>query len=1079
MCYFTGEAQVTTSAMNGYVADGQDSLPGATVIAVHTPSGSRYATTTNRQGYFQLQGLRPGGPYKIECSYVGFQKTVITDVYLQLAETYTCNVILHSSAQLDEVTVTGTNSQFANGKTGATSHIGKKAIRLFPTITRSLSEVLKLSPYSNGNGFGGRDQRMNNYSVDGANFNYNMGLDGKVLPGGGNPISMDAIEEIQVSIAPYDVRQTNFIGGAVNVVTKSGNNRFQGSAYLYTKNEHLRGNKVNHADLGERETEAHEIYGFTLGGPILKNKLFFFVNGEFENAPQPIHKWKLSTDGQDNLTDKISRVTAEDMSRFSNDLKQMYGYNTGSWTDFDGNTNVYRLLTRLDWNINDHHKFMLRYNYTSHRKDNSPVGAALGISGTPVSRYSMTFRNSTWKDLNNVHSLTAELNSHLKKNIHNQLLVSFTFNDGNKRECKGNFPTVDIMKPDETGTNRAFMNAGYEQHAWNNGIDEKVWSITNNFSIQTGKNYLTAGLCFESQDVSNCYMRYGAGYYRYASYEDFVNKAAPVAFALCYSLTGDRRALSDVHYQQFSMYVQNEQNINRRLKLTYGIRMDIPIYANKRYENPSIADYTFNNVKLSTAYWPKSTPLFSPRIGFNYDLSGDNTLKLRGGSGIFTGRFPLIFLSKMQEGSGMIQTTVSTQKAGDELLAALAGGIRTPQEVLEEIAPLFPDRFPLKPGAVNNIVTIDRDFKMPRVWKSSLAIDYRFPFSFMTRLTLEGTFTKDIKTIVQRDMNIIANDDSKITRFAGADKRYRYPGNTEKRIHENITKAILMGNSSKGYSANFSATLNVHPLPELDFMAAYTYSASQTMTNNKSNQVDGAWEQEPSVMGPNNQELHNAQYLQAPHRAIAQISYTKAYARHFATTLSLFYEGQTPGNYSYLYNNDMNNDGIDYDLIYIPRTREELRFADQKVDNVTFTAEEQRDAFWAFVNQDPYLKKHKGEYAEAYAAYLPWYHRFNLQILQDFKLKTGQQTNTLQFSLNIMNLGNLINNSWGIIKSNSACNNGKLLQFKEVNTQGEPVYTMTTIKKDDQIILPYKTFEDNRTTENCWQLQIGIRYIFN
>lgn len=1072
-------AQSTTSSVGGRVIgsdENQEPLIGASVVAVHEPSGTRYGTVTNAQGNYQLQGMRIGGPYRIEVSYVGYRRQVFTNIFLKLSENYACNAILQPSTELDEVVIAGNSSKFAGEKTGASTHITSTSIDRLPNISRNLTDLTKLSPYANGAGFGGRDQRMNNYSIDGANFNYSMGLDGAVLPGGGNPISIDALEEIQVSIAPYDVRQSNFIGASVNAVTKSGTNRFRGSGYMYTKNEYLRGNKVGDYDLGDRAEERRNIYGFTLGDPIVKNKLFFFVNGEYENAPQPIHKWKLSTNGQEDTQNLVSRVTDADMRQFSQDLQRMYGYNTGSWTDFNGGMDTYRAMARIDWNITDNHRLMFRYNYTSQQKDNNVVGPALSINGAPVSRYSMTFRNSTWKQYNNVTSLTAELNSRLGPEVTNQLLASLTFNDGNKRECNGDFPTVDIMKPDETGTNRAFMNAGYDQHAWRNGIKEKVFAITDNISLQLGTHNLMAGVSFESQDVSNCYMRYGAGYFRYNSYDDFVNKAAPVAFALTYSLTGEDRALAAVHYNQFSLYSQDDYSVNSRLKLVYGIRMDIPFYVNKRYENPSISSYEFNGLKLSTANWPKATPLFSPRIGFNYDLLGDNILKLRGGTGLFTGRFPLVFLSKMQEGSGMLQTTVSTTKADDPLLAALVGGIRTPKQILEEIAPQFPNRFPTEPGAVNNIITIDRHFKMPQVWKNSLALDYQLPLPFKSDFTLEGTYIKDINAILQRNVNVISSDDEKMSRYSGPDNRFYYPGNEGKLIHEEITNAMLMTNTSKGYSYNLNATLNMEPLKGLNLMASYTYTKSKTMSNNASNQIDGAWQQEPSVQGPNYLTLHNASYLSTPHRVIAEASYSIRYTRNLATSVSLFYTGQFAGSYSLMYDGDMNNDGFQYDLMYIPRTKDELNFQELKVGDRTFTADEQRNAFWAFVNQDPYMKKHKGQYAETNGAYLPWLHTFDLRIVQNFNLKVGKTTNTLQLSMDIMNLGNLLNSSWGVPKS---VVNNKLLQFKGVNENKEPLYTMSTTKVNDQTVLPGTSFIDNRSSGSCWQIQFGIRYIFN
>lgn len=1080
----TSFGQATTSSMSGRVEDEQNEpLPGTTVIAIHEPSGTRYGTVTNMQGTYHLEGMRTGGPYRVEFSYVGYRTAIFANITLKLAETYICDARLKESAELDEVVVLGTASKFAGEKTGASTHITSKDISRYPNISRNLTALTKMSPYATRNGFGGRDQRMNNYTIDGANFNYSMGLDGAVLPGGGNPISIDALEEVQVSIAPFDVRQSNFVGGSVNAVTKSGTNQFRGSAYMYTKNEFLRGNDVDGYNLGEREEERRNVYGFTFGGPILKNKLFFFVNGEYENSPQPIHKWKLSTDGQEDVQSLVSRVTAEDMSRFSQDLKSMYRYDTGSWTNFAGCTDVYRAMARLDWNISDSHRLMLRYNYTGQEKDNTLVGAALNINGAPVSRYSMSFRNSTWKQLDNVSSLTAELNSRFNANITNQLLASFTFNDGNKRECNGDFPTVDIMKPDETGTNRAFMNAGYEQHAWKNGIKERVWSITNNLSMHWGNHNLTLGASFESQNVSNCYMRYGAGYYRYNSYEDFVNKEAPVAFALCYSLTGEDEALASVHYDQFSLYAQDQYNVNERLKLLYGIRMDIPLYVNRRYENPSIASYEFNGMKLSTAYWPKATPLFSPRIGFNYDLSGDQSLKLRGGTGIFTGRFPLIFLSKMQEGSGMLKTTVSVlQNTKDprdkELLAALAGGIRNPQQILSEIAPQFPDCFPMEPGAVNEIITIDRKFKTPQVWTSSLALDYRLPLPFRSDVTLEAMYIKDINAILQQNVNMIPLDDPKMTRFSGADDRYIYPGNKDNRINEEVTRAMLMTNTSKGYSYTLNATLHTEPVRNLDLMASYTYTRSRTLSNNASNQIENAWQQEPSVQGANYLVMHNASYLDSPHRVIASASYSIEYAKNFATSISLFYTGQHNGSYTYLIDGDMNNDGFQYDLMYVPATRDELDFTDlKKADgSILFSASEQREAFWAFVEQDPYLRKRKGKYAETNGAFQPWYHRFDLRLVQDIKVKAGKTTNTLQLSMDIMNIGNLLNSSWGTAK---AAVTNKPLQYKGVNEQNDPVYVMNVLTEDGTTLLPYRSFAPSRISTNCWQLQFGIRYIFN
>lgn len=1079
---FLLRAQVTTSSLEGQVTDGREPLIGATIMALHNESGTRYTCVTNSKGYFSLSGLRVGGTYTVEASYVGHQKAVITNVCPNLSESYQLNIVLKTSAMLDEVTVKGKVSRFAGDKTGAVTHIREYRWLTLPNLSRSITDMATLSPYAQGTRFGGRDQRQNNYTVDGANFNYNMGLDGAVLPAGGNPISIDALEELQVSIAPYDVRQSHFIGGAVNAVTKSGTNRFNASAYSYFRSEHLRGNKVEGEDLGERLEDRRNIYGFTLGGPILKNKLFFFVNGEYEHVPKPIHKWHTSTNGVMDQQNLISRTTAEDMEAFRQALINKYGYNPGSYTDFSGVNDTYRLMARLDWNISDRHRLMVRYNYTSNKTDNNVVGAAFNLNGNPVSKYSMSFRGSCWRATNSINSWTTELNSRIGDFCSNQLIASYTANNANKRTPLGStFPTIDILAPDETGKMFGYMNAGNDQHVWNNGIEEKSWSVSDNFTLPLGSHKMMVGVSYESTVASNCYMRYGAGYYRYNSLEDFKNDAAPVAFGISYSLTGKERALSDVHYDEFSVYAQDDWNVTPRLKLIYGVRMDMPFYRNERYSNPKISEYDFNGTRLSTTAWPKSLPLVAPRAGFTYDVFGDKSLKIRGGIGVFNGRFPLIFLSKMQEASGMLQHTYTTIN-DRKVLDALAGGILNREETIEMLQKQFPEKFPReKEASISNIVTIDRKFKMPQVWKASLATDYQLPFPFPADITLEGTYVKDINAMLYRDVNIRPADDETMGRFNGVDQRLRYPGNTEKRIYENINYALLMTNTNQGYSYTLNTTLNAEPISNLNVMIAYTYTRSRVISNSSSNQVDNAWRQEPAVDGPNYQVLHNSLYMSSPHRLMGLASYRFEFLRHLGTQVSLYYEGMHAGNFTYKFSNDMNNDGVAQDLLYIPADRAELdrfHFQEYKSGERTFSAQEQREAFWAFVNQDPYLKKRKGKYTEAYGSYLPWFNRLNLRLVQDVHINGEKSSHILQVSLDIMNIGNLFNSSWGCQQDAGACNKGNLLQFIKTNENNEPVYTFPSITVDDSPQLPTRTAWVSHKTSQCWQMMIGVKYIF-
>ena len=1081
-------AQVTTSAIMGHVLDdaGEDII-GAQVTAVHKPSGTVYRGITNRSGLFQLTGLRIGGPYEVTISYLGFKKYTAGNIRLRLGNDVQCDARLVPSTKLSDVVVTGHAREL---HTGASTNFSSDQIMAVPTVQRSIEDILRMNPYYNAGGYmAGRDKGYQYYSLDGASFTDNMGLDRNTLPGGLTAVSPDALEEVEVAHTPFDVRQGNFVGSTVNMVTKSGSNQFTGTAYTYWRNQHLRGNSVAGTDLGDRGEDGRNVYGVSLGGPILRDRLFFFVNGEYEDAPSPIQSYQLSADGNYNEANRVTRVTADDMERFSTAL-QKYGMSPGSYTDYQGKRNMYRLNARLDWNINADHKLMLRYNMTSSSADNNVSGASLNGRAQPVSLYSMAFRGSTWRQIDKVHTLVAELNSTLGERMHNQLTASFTFSDINNRKCDADFPAIDIYK-EYDGRDMPYMYAGYDQYAWNNGIKDRTWNIADDFSFTWAHHQLTAGMAFSVTNASNCFMRYGAGYYRYASLEDFENGAAPTAFALCYSLTGQDRALSDVNYNKFSVYLQDQHRVSPRLTLQYGIRMDLPWYANHRYENPSIAAVDFNGERLNTGSWPKAAPMFSPRVGFNYDVTGDGTVILRGGTGLFAGRFPLIFLSKMQEGSGMLQTTATALSTGSDaqkaLLQDLAGGPRSRQQVLSELSSKYPELFATKAGDTRNIVAIDDHFKMPQTWSSTLAVDYKLPLPFDAVLTLEGTYTKDLNAITQRDANI---DETKITQLSGPDRRNYYAGATGKRIHENINYAMVMTNTSRGHTTLLNATLKAKPFPWLDLMAAYTYTHARTLNNNASNQIEKILAALPTVNGLNSQEMGCMRGVLSPSRVIAMATLRKDYNRSNSIMVSLFYEGRHQGCATFLYGSDLNNDGYSNDLLYIPATKDELLFADKKVGDRTFTADEQREAFWAFVNQDPYLSRHKGQYARSCAAYTPWLNRFDLHVTREFKMRVGKSDHRLQLNLDLLNVGNLLKTKWGAGKSYVT---GALhplsvsgYETKEVTvggktvTQRQPVFNMATITDNDgQTKLLYKSFDYIRSAAECWQLQLGVRYIFN
>ena len=874
---------------------------------------------------------------------------------------------------------------------------------------------------------------------------------------------------MQVVVASYDVRQSNFIGGTINAITKSGTNQFRGSAYTYYTNEKMRGNRVDGMSIGERGEGSTATYGFTLGGPIVKDKLFFFVNGEYSNTPFQITKFRPKgvADEQQNS----SRVTEADMDEFAAILKEKYGYDAGSYNNYDGNHSNYKALGRIDWNINKAHKLSIRYNYTTDKEDMPSFGtSSVGTRATSnrISKNALAFNTNCYGIENFASSLVAELNSRFSPTIYNRLIFTYSDVGSTNTSNSAPFPHIDIWD----GHNDQYMSAGYDLFSWNNKPRSRLYNILDNVVFYLNRHTLTAGLSFEYQNTRNMFMRFGTGYYKYASFDDFKNGAAPIAFGLTYGYNGETDPKAEVLLAQSSLYVQDEWNISDRFRLTLGLRADLLNFLNSLETNKGYADIDFRGEHIDVGKWPKSNVLFSPRMGFRWNITENQNLQLRGGSGLFTGRIPLVFFTNMPTNAGMMQNTVQITDAAT--LAKLQGGLITNVDEMVKVLGL-PTSPNFNSGADitgASIVGISPSFKLPQLWKSSVAVDYQVPVSFPLSFSAEFIYNKNINAIYQENLNVV--DPAELSRFNGPDNRLFYKSAALTSVASNVTGgAMVLKNTNKGHSTAVSVSVAAEPVRSLNIMASYAHTTAQEISGNPGSQSYSAWQNIPSVDSPNLAGLHPSQYL-TPDKVVAALWYNVEYAKkHMATHIGLFYTGYVPGNYSYMYTADMNQDGQKNDLIYIPNTKDELLF----IDKNGFTAADQADAFWNFINQDPYLRKHKGQYAEAYGAYLPWVHRFDFRVAQDFKLKIGRTTNILQVSVDILNLGNLLNSSWGVIKSTSACNGGRLLQYEGVNENNVPRYSMYYDKAQQS--LPTRTFESALDITNCWQLQIGIRYFFN
>ena len=1076
-------AQITTSSLGGRVTDANgEPVVGAAVVATHEPSGTVYGVTTNADGRYAVNGMRSGGPYKVEISCLGYKTLTYTDVNLQLAEAFALNGTLQDDSQMlgESIVVAAPASKFAAEKTGAATSISSDQITSLPTISRSITDLTRLSPYGgNGMTFAGADGRTANFTVDGANFNNNFGLnDG--LPGGGNPISLDAIEEMQVVISPYDVRQTNFIGGGVNAITKSGTNKFVGTAYVYHRNENMRGNYVAGVEVaGARDRDRNTTYGFTLGGPIIKNKLFFFVNAEYSETPSVAVRWRASANGVGNANSYLSYASVADMEAVQTHVLEKYGYDTGSFTSFPADKNNLKLLARVDWNINDNNRLAVRYNYTNNTSWSAPNASSMD-GGTRsaygrTSLYSMAFANSMYSMNNLVHTVSLDLNSRINDNLSNQFLATFSKLDDVRGTNSKEFPFIDIL--DGTGTTTQYMALGYELFTWNNAVHNTVANVKNDLVYYAGNHKVTMGASYEYQMADNAYMRNGTGYYRYASVKDFLDGAAPEVVCLTYGYDGEKNPAARVQFHKAGLYAQDEWNATEAFKLTYGLRLDGLFFDNSdlmtnaaiKALNYYTADGKVRNI--DTGKWPTASLTVSPRVGFNWHITEDKALTMRGGTGLFSGRLPLVFFTNMPTNSGMVQyqaqiNAKNAEKMGftmDEFKGGLvtdANGKATTQALLDKLIGLgYPETISPEEGAVpSSISAVDPKFKMPQVWKTSLAFDYKFPVSFPFSVTVEGIYNKTINGVTISDWSMLPVNG--FTRLNGVDNRPMYPG-----TFRTGTKAFVLENTHKGYGYSGSVTVNMRPVEGLNIMAAYTHTASKELTGMPGSAAESAFTYVPTVEGPNNIKLHNSQYV-TPDRAVASLTYSDKANNHF----SFIYEAWRGGyNYSYMLANDMNGDGYNYDALYIPTEKQvedgEFRFA----------SESDRDRFMAYVNNDKYLSKHKGEYAEAYSVYSPWVHRLDFSYKHDFKVKIGESVNKLQLSVDLKNILNLFSSNYGVSKyMNPNLNEGRILKFEKVDAEGYPVYSTP-----NKVSANTETFVRNIAIGQCWYASVGIKYLFN
>lgn len=1071
-------AQVTTSSISGVVktADGQP-IEGASLVAVHTPSGTQYSALAKKGGVFTLPGLRTGGPYTLKISFTGLKVETVNDIYLLLGEPFIINpTLIDESKVLSEVVVNSLKKKSSGDKSGgASTVINQRMLNTLPTISRSITDFTRVTPQANGTSFAGRDGRFNNTQVDGANLNNNFGLSSDPLPGGGaSPISIDAIEEVSVNIAPFDVRQSGFTGAGINAVTKSGTNTLKGTVYGLYRNQDFNGLNVGSVKLPALVKSSNQIFGATLGGAIIKNKLFFFASYEEEERSQPgIAFSPRGGSGAGN----VSNTSVDSLNKFANHLRTAYGYDPGSFDNFPNFTaKNTKILAKIDWNINNNHKLTLKYSDLTSFNDQqlngssipnnptfTPAGASGSISRLPNNRFSlnsMSFANSNFKFKDVVRTGSLELNSSFGGRFSNQFIATFSKIQATRSIDGSYFPTIDIFN--NNGQN--YMSAGSDPFTRNNDVKNDVFTVTNNFTYYAGKHTFTFGGTYEYQNVGNMFMPGSASYYAFNSLDDFINNRRPAAFSYTFSLDPSKPSVyaAELKVGQLGFYAQDEFNVNENFKLTYGIRVDKVLYPEAPLENPNVTALAFPNrdgvpTNYKTSEWPTNKSLyFSPRVGFRYKIDEENIV-FRGGTGLFTGRIPFVYLTNMPGNSQMYQASQAVTNP-----ALLGNFLFNPnpdayRSSFSPVAGVLPNNA--------NVVLMDKNFKFPQIWRTNLAFDKKLGKGWA--LTVEALVTKDINAVImrnanQREPNAVLN--------GGGDTRARYATTADRRLYSNIGSAIVLENASQGNSGSLTFQVTKTSASGFSGMFAYTKSYANELTANPGSQATSTWQSNPTTGTQNDQQLFNSAYVN-PDRFITSISYKFNYGKNFSTTIGLFGELARGNNYSYTYNGDVNNDGNNAsDLMYIDFTP---NFVAQAASggNPARSAAEQLAAWQELVQNTPYLLKNIGKYAGRNDAYLPWVSRFDLRIVQDIFTNIGARKHTIQLTADIFNVGNMFFKKAGV---RQIVTTAQPLVFRGYDANGRPTFNL----QQQNGALVTKPWQSNLSLASTWSMQLGVRYIF-
>lgn len=1078
---------VTTGAITGVVNDAQAAvLPGVTVTAVHVPSGTTYEAVSQGDGRYFIPGMRVGGPYKITAALSGFANEVKDNVSVSLGAANDLNFTLKIAAVSETITVIGaTDPIFSSQHTGAATSVTREDLAILPTVSGRLNDIARLTPQFGGSGsFAGQDSRMNNITVDGSYFNNSFGL--RNAPGdtsGVAPISLEAIEQIQVSVAPYDVRQGNFTGAGVNTVTRSGTNKITGSVYRRMRNEDFVGTEASGQTFNPGTFNTYNT-GFWVGGPFIKNRLFGFTSFEKQDDTRPLTTF-IANPGGAAATGNTTRVLASDLTALSARLSSQFSYDTGPFEGISKKTPGKPFLVKGDYNLNSSNKVTFRYNQLSSSSDqNLSSSSSLGFGRQTFSTNFLNFGGSNYSILENIKSGIGEWNSMIGNTTSNNVIIGYTHQDESRGDVGKLFPFVDILD----GNGVAYTSFGAEPFTPNNELRYNTFQAQDNFT-RFGRNHsLTFGGSIEKYRSENVFFPGKQSAYVYNSLTDFYTDIAGFAanpnrtvspvtlrrFQVRYSnIPGQDKPIQPLDVWYTGGYAQDEWRPKSNVTVTAGVRVDVANFGKTGYDNPNVDALTFRGkdgspVKYNSGALPKASPLWSPRAGFNWDVMSDQTMQVRGGTGVFTGKPAYVWISNQIGNTGVL--TGFTQ--ADTTTAY----------------PFNPNPDAYKPATVTgapaasvDLAVTNSDFKFPQTWRSNIAVDRKIGLGFVA--TGEFIYNRDVNGMDYINANLPVAQAS----FAGPDNRPRWVGTAcgsgtptacVNRINNvagnQITNNIVLLNQDVGRSWNAAVSVSRPMTHGITFKSAYSYGESRN-TVDPGSIASGSWTNNPIVADPNNAALGFSQNSPG-HRFFLSGSYSHEYFGFGQTSFGAFFDAHTNGNSSYIFSGDMNGDSATAnDLIYVPRDQSEMNFQQFTSGTRTFTAAEQAAAFDAYINQDSYLSSRRGKYAERGAVFYPIVKRIDLSVTQDLFHSIGGRRHSGQIRLDVTNFGNLLNHSWGTAQT---IIQNRILAPQTPLADGKPLYRLATVNTTSGPALVSKTFQTTAGINDVYVMMLSFRYTF-